>query len=334
MLQIIVLDKNVTAADTALAESTILEAAAAARVEIAGIAATSGNEMNFVLNGTSAASVLFVDIDTARTPELLSQIIREAADRPGAIRYAAFEESVLPELRTDTLITAISQVNPWPLGAVALPIATIRNGLPLEGSVTEFIASLLIRAAIEGEAIETFTTELAGCALEELSDDARARLLGYAVNACNIEELFPNHAWQQHEEESAAACYHTLAALFIRFGDLDTAKECLAFSDRLEDSPRSLALRALIALSEGETLGAVANLISSLQQYEIRKRNENNTHYLSFSPPDLAAVNTELHEGLNALNKQDNRTALNHFAAAVFHFDGFYRQNGLDGLVH
>ena len=34
-------------------------------------------------------------------------------------------------------------------------------------------------------------------------------------SAVNIEDLFPDHSWESHEQESAAACYHTLAARFI-----------------------------------------------------------------------------------------------------------------------
>ena len=99
-----------------------------------------------------------------------------------------------------------------------------------------------------------------------------ARLLRSIVNNCNIEDLFPNHDWTQHGQESAAAAYHSLAALFIKLQDTEAAMECLAFSDQLEDSPRSLALKGLIAIEKGETLAAVANMVSSLQQYESRKK--------------------------------------------------------------
>lgn len=62
-------------------------------------------------------------------------------------------------------------------------------------------------------------------------------------------------------------------------------------------------------------------MVSSLQQYETRKNDDNKSHYLSFKPNDLEVVNSKLHAGLEALNLRDNESALSYFAEAVFDFD-------------
>jgi len=162
-----------------------------------------------------------------------------------------------------------------------------------------------------------------------LSDSARARVLKALINTANVEELYPAHDWTNHSSESAAAAYHILAALFIRLGDKESAEECLRLSDQLEDSPRSLALKGIIARDRGEILGAVANMVSSLQQYELRKR-DNSGHYSQFQPNSLEVINEKLNAGLQALNKRDNEKALNLFTEAVFSFDPFYGQLGVN----
>jgi len=144
----------------------------------------------------------------------------------------------------------------------------------------------------------------------------------------NIEEMFPNHNWITFSKESAAASYHSLAALFLRFEDPASAEECLACSEQLEESPRYFALQGLIQKANGETLGAVANLVSSLQCYEERKTKSGN-HYLSFSPGNLDALKAQLADGLDALNKRDNSRALESFSEAVFTFDSFYAEHGV-----
>jgi tetratricopeptide (TPR) repeat protein len=147
----------------------------------------------------------------------------------------------------------------------------------------------------------------------------------------NIEELFPQHAWKKFSQESAAAAYHTLAALFLRFGDAEAAVQSLQCSERLEESPRFFALLGLIQQSQGETLGAVANFVSSLQYYEARKKDDGR-HYLSFKPENLEIINSRLVDGLNALNQRDNDRALTHFSEAVFNFDPFYAEYGVQSL--
>ena len=75
-------------------------------------------------------------------------------------------------------------------------------------------------------------------------------------------------------------------------------------------------------------------MVSSLQQYEVRKTNEENKHYLTFTPEDLELINSKLNAGLEALNRKDNEAALGCFAEAVFGFDNFYSTNGVDRLLN
>ena len=238
----------------------------------------------------------------------------------------------------DSIVNTISSGALWPTAGLVINKALLEQiQLAQENSAAELLGSVTVQSLIKNISIDKLPVTIslaADSSMAQMTKSEQARVLSLAVNSFNIEELFPNHAWEEHSEESAAAAYHTLAAIFIRLGDYASAEQCLSFSDRLEDSPRSLALKAIIALAQGETLGAVANMVSSLQQYEQRKKNENNRHYLSFTPTDFEVVNTSLRAGLSALNKRDNSSAFEYFATAVFSFDPFYSEQGVDRLAH
>lgn len=234
-----------------------------------------------------------------------------------------------------SLISLLAKQEKWPL----LMLATSRSALLLVAqsnaeSITELLTQALIRALADGDSIlqaagagAEIATESAN-ALLTLPLDARARCLNVALDAFNIEELFASHNWESYSNEAAAASYHSLAALFLTFGDTASAIQCLNCSEMLEESPRYFALKALIQQAKGETLGAVANLVSSLQCYESRKIDDGK-HYLSFKPQNLEVINSSLVEGLNALNKRENEDALSHFSQAVFNFDPFYAEHGV-----
>jgi tetratricopeptide (TPR) repeat protein len=155
------------------------------------------------------------------------------------------------------------------------------------------------------------------------SNAIRAEALRTFIAILPIEELFPNNAWASFQDESLAACYQVLAAYFIKLQDFASAEDCLRESEALDASPRTLALRGLISRSHGETLGAVAHMVSSLQQYEQRKA-PSPSHYVSFQPKDIEVVNIKLKDGLDALNRKDNEEAFNKFSEAVFNFDEFF----------
>jgi hypothetical protein len=241
----------------------------------------------------------------------------------------------MPEISPESIVQSLNRFDIWPL----LCVSTSRYALSVVQSdkvesVTEMILHALIHSIADGDTVHSsnlISPLIHPAALETistLSAAAKARSLQLAVDKMNIEELFPNHNWASFSQESAAAAYHSLAALFLRFQDSESAAQCLSCSERLEDSPRYFALQGLIQYAQGETLGAVANLVSSLQAYEARKKNDG-THYLNFAPQDFDTIKARMAEGLEALNKRDNVRALASFSDAVFNFDSFYRDYGV-----
>jgi len=280
-----------------------------------------------------SSAVAFQPADLARlVAELDTRQIREhtivvARDESGLVQ--------IPDMGAEQVLNAISKMDTWPL----VLVGTSRFALSMIGeedatSVTEFLAQALVRSVADGDTIRHSTlidTVISSANLSaacKLSDEARSRILKTAIDAFNIEELFPNHNWVSYSQGSAAASYHSIAALFLRFGDPESAAECLDCSERLEESPRYFALQGLIHQQKGETLGAVASFVSSLQCYEARKV-DNGKHYITFKPGNLEVINSRLVDGLNALNKRDNDTAVGHFSEAVFNFDPFYEEHGV-----
>jgi hypothetical protein len=284
--------------------------------------------------------VLVVSSSLAFSFTDLSKLVAEIENRSvleHIIVAPMADDSVLdlPEVSPDTIVQAINRYDVWPL----MCVSTSRYALSVVDSercesTAEVILQGLIQSISDGDSvrISSIINPLVHPAAAEvlcaLSPAAKARCLQAAVDGMNIEELFPNHNWSKFSQESAAAAYHSLAALFLRFQDPETAMQCLVCSERLEESPRFFALQGLIQYAQGETLGAVANLVSSLQCYEARKKGDGN-HYLQFSPSDLDTIKARLAEGLDALNKRDNAKALASFSDAVFRFDPFYTEHGV-----
>lgn len=243
--------------------------------------------------------------------------------------------SDIPEISPNTIIQSLSRYDSWPMMCLATSRYALNTVRASDAqSVTEMLVQALIRSAADGDSIRisTLITPQANQStveeLSTLSKSAKARCLRCAADAMNIEEMFPNHNWTTYSQESAAASYHSLSAMFLSLGDTDSAAQCLSCSEQLEESPRYFALQGLIQEAQGETLGAVANLVSSLQCYEARKKN-NGSHYLSFTPGNVEVLKVRLAEGLDALNKRDNARALESFSEAVFNFDEFYAQHGV-----
>ncbi|MFM1846799.1 MAG: hypothetical protein RL417_273 [Pseudomonadota bacterium] len=284
--------------------------------------------------------ILFIDARSRIDSRQLIALMNSTNGRLGAMAYASLEISgeciSMPELSVDSLVSTLTTQTGWPTAFVTMRTSFARRFLPNSSGTTlsEVMAEAMVQATLDGEEVERLNSQMEISSFDitsadcTLSQTRMAALLKTVVNNCNIEDLFPQHAWKEHQEESAAAAYHSLAALFVRFGDTDSALECLSLSDQLEDSPRSLALKGIIAFDRGETLGAVANLVSSLQQYELRKKSDG-SHYLSFTPNNLERINSNLNAGLQALNKRNNEEALEHFAEAVNDFDTFYSEYGV-----
>lgn len=300
--------------------------------------ATAGTLIGASIGSGTGDQVILADASVLEVPDALIAALTANQNTAAALfdihypdDYAAFDS-----LQPESVISGLTRPGNLPALMIKLPVAflkTIDEAILPDGRET--ILRCAITAIAQSIEIHQSNSPLdlsssSDSLHTDLSGDTRSRLLSYAVGSINIEDLFPTHPWDQHEEESAAACFHTLAAHFIRYGDLKAAEECLSFSDRLEDSPRALALRGLISKQNGETLGAVANLVSSLQGYESRKRSGAHEHYVNFTPTNLEVINSSLHNGLSALNKQDNDSAFSHFARAVYNFDSFFASIGLE----
>jgi hypothetical protein len=284
--------------------------------------------------------ILVMSSAVAFEPADLARLVAELDTRPireHTILTPRTESGLVqaPEMTGEQILSSLSRCDEWPLVCVA----TSRFAMEMARTdkaetITECLAQALVRSIADGDMIrvssqiETVIPSGVLASITDLSDEARARLVKVAVDAFNIEELFPHHNWAAFSQESAAASYHSIAALLLRFGDSDSAAECLNCSERLEESPRYFALQGLIHKQKGETLGAVASFVSSLQCYESRKRNDGK-HYITFKPSNLEVINSRLVDGLNALNKRDNETALNHFSEAVCNFDPFYAEHGV-----
>lgn len=305
---------------------------------------TAENLVDALAQGINTASSKRVIIISSTLSFGTGDISRMAAELEtrSMLEHTVYEPSIgagsleLPEMCADTIVESLKHNSVWPLVCVA----TTRYALSATNpsgctSVTEYIAQTLIRSLSDGDAIRASSTATPlmspaeASRLTELSSSQLSRCLHAAVDSLNIEELFPQHNWMSFSKESAAAAYHSLAALFMRFGDQNAASQCLECSQRLEDSPRYFALKGLMQRANGETLGAVANLVSSLQMYEERKLSSSQ-HYITFNPSDLEAVQTRLAQGLNALNDKDNERAIEHFSQAVFNFDPFFAQHGVE----
>ncbi|MBX7144497.1 MAG: hypothetical protein K1X79_08620 [Oligoflexia bacterium] len=290
--------------------------------------------LEIALEKSNSDVLIMVDANTTPRAEAIQSLAQGMNDQSIGFMYSPMQsgnETIqLGELSSDTMVTALSMTTSWPLALCAVRRSILKNADISGETMDESMIKMMIAALAQAESIATALTPSNGTP-REISNAARARCLKALVNCSNIEELFPHHAWTSHREESAAASYHTLAALFIRYGDKQAALECLSAGDQFEDSPRSLALKGLIAVENGETLTAVANMVSSLQQYEARKK-QNNKHYVHFAPSNLEKISTSLNAGLEALNKRDNESALSHFANAVFNFDPFYSQLGVTSL--
>jgi hypothetical protein len=261
--------------------------------------------------------------------EILSSIPRNS-DLVWFAHNQGENSAELSEISSKAILELITSNSEFPAAIVAFRRDAAESLSAIEGDSTSEIIAKFIAVSISNiERVEEATAGVAANLSQlKFSNSARASLIKTLVNSSNIEELFPTLPWSNFDIESASAAYHSLAAQLIRLNDSDAALEILQLSDRLEDSPRSLALKGIIAMQRGETLGAVAHMVSSLQGYEIRKK-ENETHLAKFNPENLDQVNKMLQEGLSALNKRDNNRAASIFTEAVFLFDPFYNQMGL-----
>lgn len=297
-------------------------------------------QSNFIqaLNATASNNVLLIS-EVDATDTLLQKIIDCTkgikADESFALINSGFSEALGKSsggFNPSLLVESLNKIGLEFVHAFACSKKTMLNniytGFKSYQSLlhAEFISHLADQKEITTQIFDSKT-------VNQLKKFERAYLLEQVLNLFNIEELYTEFDWENHSSESASCAYHNLAAIFIKLEDYSRAEDCLNISDELEESPRSMALRALISNCKGETLQAVAGLVSSLQHYEVRKKNENKMHYLEFVPKDLEKVNERLSKGLTALNHRDNESALFHFADAIYNFDEFYNEHELKELL-
>lgn len=284
--------------------------------------------------------ILVVSSTLAFSATDLSKLVPEIENRSLSehivVALTSQDESIdIPEMSPDTIVSALQRYDAFPFMCVSTARNTLHSACSDSAeSSTEILTATLIQSISDGDSVR-ISSKIRPLVNAEsmkqlctLTNAAKGRCLQMAIDGLNIEELFPQHNWKSFSQESAAASYHSLAALFLRFQDPESAAQCLACSEKLEESPRYFALQGLIQQAQGETLGAVANLVSSLQCYEARKITDGK-HYLSFTPSNLEVIKTRLAEGLEALNKRDNTRALASFSDAVFSFDSFYSDHGV-----
>ena len=331
------LNKTLAAASSLGAKETLLigsqnQTAPEGVSIVASKESDSGAQLLTAVSRASGSQIIIIDASAGLNEADLQSLLAASKDNDLVVAGDSLEinSESISSITSDLLIDASISNDAWPVSAYSSSkkhFEALLSSSP--SSAKTVLTSAMVQAISEGLKIEGLNFGSS----YSLDESEKSQLLEFIVNNSNIEDLFPNHAWKEHGEESAAACYHTLAALFLKLNRIDAALECLAFSDRLEDSPRSLALKALIAANKGETLGAVANMVSSLQEYEKRKV-ESKTHYLNFIPTDLDTINQNLNAGLEALNKRDNETALEHFSKAVFNFDSFFTDTGVSEKIN
>lgn len=297
------------------------------------------NQSDSLLSTISRITTPMIITSTAITssPSQLADVIRVMlhAKSTGPVWTALnMNDGLLKvgELEAEKITSALIKEAGWPAACIYAEPRMLQ-GLECE-ELRELLPQMILKAIASGDSMEELDHSLAlnvdaNSQDMRLSKEQTSRVLLRAVDTLNIEDMFPDYDWINHSAESAASAFHMLAAAFIKLEAPEAAIQCLTMSDSLEDSPRSQALRAIIAAGRGETLGAVAHLVSSLQEYEKRKKRDPK-RCLVFTPTDTERLNIELQSGLDALNKHDNAGAFGHFAAAVFNFDSFYSQLGLD----
>lgn len=288
----------------------------------------------------NAHRTIFVDARLSPTNSQLQAAIGAISRGRGCpVNYIpvrrAGKQIEISALKSSNLVSFLSASPEWPLMVVGVDRSMIESIREMQASSSaELLASLMATCSVNDQVVSAAGSAIdIGPSFDEsstlaLSGNGLSAVIQNMLKLCAIEEMFPEHPWEHFEAESGAAAYHSLAALFLRCGDLEHATSCLNLSDNLEDSPRSLALRALIDAQKGELLGAVANMVASLQGYENRKENDG-SHYLHFTPSNDEVLSNDLQHGLAALNNADNEQAYRYFSKAVAAFDPLLRSAGL-----
>lgn len=215
----------------------------------------------------------------------------------------------------------------FPFGGTSFPLEFL-NDIPREANQNIRLVTVFIFCRAIAQQIHHFLIPHTIAKRESefiLSEFERAAVMKELLRISNIEELFQSVNWDSSSEipQKAADCYRELSTFFLRMGDAESALECVDLSESLHESPRSSVLRGIIAASRGDSLTAVANLVSSLQQYEETAAVEGKSVHRLSEQLEVDVTKT-MKQGLKALNQKDNLKAFNFFASAISKYDDFF----------
>jgi hypothetical protein len=294
------------------------------------IAFTTFKKLSPELNLTD--NIIFIDRDVLSNTDIIKviELLRKniaPCYLPITIDQERYE---MPCLDPEDLINELTNNLYLPLVAVKIPCLELTRN---ETIITHFsFRTFLIESYLrslngigdEWKVLDK-SIDLTNLDYPTISKYERSISIRALLNIFNIEELYPQWDWKSDSNYSASFCYLSLATSFIKLESYDGATECLKLCDKFSDSPRSLALKGIVAALKGEHLGAVAHLVSSLQQYEIISNNSK----IESNPN----INNCLKIGLKSLNQHDNRRALAMFSKAIFCYDSFYQECGIEPLL-
>jgi hypothetical protein len=279
----------------------------------------------------SADNVILIDADCfVADVDIVAAIALLAAKPNSAFLYAPTPAPNLTHASTvEKLTTTLMSECAFPFGGILFPVE-ILDEIPIEANQNiRLVALLLFCKAIARKTTHFLIPHTIANKDSEflLSNFERAATMKELLSISNIEELFQSVGWDSPSDlpKKAAHCYRNLGAFFLRMGDLSSATDCVDLSESLHVSPRSTVLRGIIAANKGDSLTAVANLVSSLQQYE-----QNAALQQEYSNPLSEQVEIEvtssMKQGLKALNQKDNLKAFGLFASAISKYDDFFAQ--------
>jgi hypothetical protein len=289
------------------------------------IVQSPSSEFNFRSVSTGNHAIALIDI--ALPLDYLAQVLTSPVTSHSQLWAIDCASSELSIAKLFMGIVSLPQLQ-YRAGLFPTSFTSLIDNTPCSNGI--FMMAELIARSIESD----MTIKIAGAVPPgaSSSDSERARILHHLLLTYSIQELYPLLPWDTNQKEIGATCYQKLAAAFIKLADYRAAKECLHLSDSLLESPRSQGLKALISVAHGENLGAVANLITSLQQYEKYQLIHPGSDGFDFHPKDMNVLGSNLCSGLKALDHNDQRQAISYLARAICEFDSFYDEQNLQRL--
>jgi len=293
---------------------------------------------NYVSAIPSPEDVILIDKDCfVEDVDIIAAISLLTAKPNLSFLYSPTPASNLTHASTiEKITTTLNTSCAFPFGGVSFPLAAL-DDLPNDANQNIRLISLFLFCRTLNQRISHSLIPHTIPNKESeyiLSDFERAATMKELLRISNIEEIFQSAGWGIISEisDKAADCYRQLATFFLRMGDCEGALECVDLSESLSESPRSSALRGIIAATKGDSLTAVANLVSSLQQYEELASIQNEPTRRLSEEVEVAVTN-KMKRGLKALNQRDNLKAFDFFASAISKYDDFFTQPDVLSLL-